>query len=56
MFGATTDADGNAFFNIRVPARAAAGAASLQGADSSGNVIFNGCFTVTGRAVHPATG
>jgi len=56
VLGGTTDGDGNAFFNIRVPRRTAAGAGTIQGASADGTVIFDACFDVAGRAVHPAAG
>jgi hypothetical protein len=51
-----TNADGNAFFNIRVPRNTPAGTGSVSGANAAGAVIFHSTFNIAGRAVHPAAG
>jgi hypothetical protein len=52
----TTNADGNAFFNVRVPRATPAGTASVVGTNAAGAVIFFSEFQVGGRVAHPAAG
>jgi len=52
----TTDASGNAFFNVRVPRATPAGTGTVVGTNSAGTVIFFSEFQIAGRAVHPAAG
>jgi len=52
----TTDAEGNAFFSIRVPRGTPAGMGHVIGTNSAGHEIFRSEFLISGRAVHPAAG
>jgi len=52
----TTNADGNAFFTVRVPRATPAGVGSVVGTNAAGAVIFYSEFNVGGRVAHPAAG